>query len=63
VRHHAEAGDFSRWVADVFRDETLASALRGSEERVRQGDADEAAEKGRREMLAAIELRYGSVRG
>jgi hypothetical protein len=31
VSHHLRAGDFSRWIAGVFHDETLAHELRGIE--------------------------------
>jgi hydroxymethylpyrimidine pyrophosphatase-like HAD family hydrolase len=34
---HAQRGDFSRWIATVFGDQPLATALRKVEERFRQG--------------------------
>ena len=37
---HAERGDFSRWVADVFHDHPLASDLRKLEQRYRLGYVD-----------------------
>jgi hypothetical protein len=61
LRHHAAGADFSRWVADVFQDETLAAALRLSERRAAEGTTDDAVEAARRELLAAIEMRYGSL--
>ena len=37
VNGHAERGDFSRWIADVFRDHFLASDIRKAEQRYRLG--------------------------
>lgn len=34
---HALRGDFSRWIADVFRDHTFASEIRKLEQRYRLG--------------------------
>ena len=34
---HAERGDFSRWIADVFGDQPLAAALCSVEKRFREG--------------------------
>ena len=34
---HAQRGDFSRWIADVFRDHFLASDIRKLEQRYRLG--------------------------
>ena len=36
---HAHRGDFSRWIADVFRDHFLASDIRKLEQRFRLGHA------------------------
>lgn len=63
VRHHARGGDFSRWVADVLRDETLAAAFRLSEQRLGDAVPEAEAEPVRRELLAAIGIRYASSRG
>jgi hypothetical protein len=62
VRHHARGGDFSRWVAKVLRDETLASAFHLSERRLCDAVSNAEAEAARREMLAAIEIRYAPSR-
>jgi hydroxymethylpyrimidine pyrophosphatase-like HAD family hydrolase len=37
ISGHAERGDFSRWIADVFRDHFLASDIRKVEQRFRLG--------------------------
>jgi hypothetical protein len=34
---HADRGDFSRWIADVFHDQALASEIRKVEQRFRLG--------------------------
>jgi hydroxymethylpyrimidine pyrophosphatase-like HAD family hydrolase len=38
---HANRGDFSRWIADVFHDHALASEIRKAEQRFRLGHIDE----------------------
>ena len=38
---HARRGDFSRWIAGVFHDHVLASAIRKVEQRVRLGHAQD----------------------
>ncbi|HVO31752.1 MAG TPA: HAD hydrolase family protein, partial [bacterium] len=55
--HHAANRDFSRWVAEVIRDDALASALRGIETRFPANDA-RAAEAIRASVLEAIRARY-----
>ena len=37
LEEHARRGDFSRWIADVFHDHVLASAIRKVEQRFRLG--------------------------
>jgi hypothetical protein len=37
LEEHARRGDFSRWIADVFHDHVLASAIRKVEQRCRLG--------------------------
>jgi hypothetical protein len=51
---HVIRNDFSRWVADVFGDDILASELRGIEERYRLGLAVDANDQ----IANAIEARY-----
>lgn len=58
IRQHAKGGDFSRWTAEVFRDSTLASALRLIERRLCSAASKSEAEAARRELMAAIEKRY-----
>ena len=38
LAHHAEHGDFSRWVGDVFHDSELSRQLRKTESRWRRGE-------------------------
>lgn len=51
---HARNGDFSRWIADVFGDQPLASALRKVERRCRRGQVTNLAEA----LIAPIRERY-----
>ncbi|HLK10574.1 MAG TPA: HAD hydrolase family protein [Candidatus Binatia bacterium] len=53
LRHHLIAGDFSRWAADVLRDEPLARGLRKLEETARTGGVAH-----REEILAHLADRY-----
>jgi hydroxymethylpyrimidine pyrophosphatase-like HAD family hydrolase len=55
VRHHAQAGDFSRWIDDVFRDSTLAQSVAEAEQRLRVGSPPS---RTRGEILRALEARY-----
>ena len=61
LTHHAQGGDFSRWIAEVIQDETLSAAVRGVEQQLRASSAAEGlgTERARRELLGAIEQRYG----
>jgi hypothetical protein len=52
---HARRGDFSRWIADVFRDHRLASDVRKIEQRYRLGHLDDV----RQSMATVIQERYG----
>ena len=55
LAHHADHGDFSRWVDDVFQDAELARQLRKAEGRWRRGELPEL-----REVIdALITVRYG----
>jgi hydroxymethylpyrimidine pyrophosphatase-like HAD family hydrolase len=58
VRHHALHGDFSRWIADVLRDEVLAETVRKSERVLRHRASTYEIESLRTEILAAIQDRY-----
>jgi hypothetical protein len=51
---HARRGDFSRWIAEVFHDQPLASDLRKVEQRYRLGRAEGL----REELVGAILQRY-----
>jgi hypothetical protein len=56
LAHHAERGDFSRWVRDVFADAELARQLRKIEARWRRRELADL----RRTIDALITVRYGS---
>jgi hypothetical protein len=55
---HARRGDFSRWIADVFHDNRLASDVRKIEQRYRLGHLDDV----RQSMATLIQERYGISR-
>jgi phosphoglycolate phosphatase-like HAD superfamily hydrolase len=55
LAHHAEHGDFSRWVRDVFADTELARQLRKIEARWRRRELADL----RRPIDALITVRYG----
>ena len=56
LAHHAEHGDFSRWVRDVFADAELARQLRKIEARWRRRELADL----RRTLDALITVRYGA---
>jgi hypothetical protein len=56
LRHHAERGDFSRWVLDVFADRELAKQLRKTEARWRRGEVPDLP----RAVDRLITFRYGT---
>ena len=56
LAYHAERGDFSRWVSDVFSDRELARELRKTEKRWSRREIHDL--RGGIELL--IQLRYGS---
>lgn len=58
VRHHALHGDFSRWIAEVLRDEVLAGAVRKAERCLRHRASAYEIESLRTELLGAIQGRY-----
>jgi hypothetical protein len=53
--HHAGAGDFSRWVGNVFGDAELARQLRKIETRWSRGELKDF----RRAVDAVVTVRYG----
>jgi hydroxymethylpyrimidine pyrophosphatase-like HAD family hydrolase len=55
LMHHAGAGDFSRWVRDVFGDAELARQLRKIETRWSRGELKDF----RRAVDAVVTVRYG----
>ena len=58
LAHHAERGDFSRWVHDVFADAELARQLRKIEARWRRRELEDLREP----IDAVITVRYGADR-
>lgn len=54
LAQHAGRGDFSHWIADVFRDYPLASDIRKIEQRYRVGDIGKLGN----EIRNAIQARY-----
>jgi hypothetical protein len=56
LAHHAERGDFSRWVRDVFADAELARQLRKIEARWRRQELGDL----RQAVDALITIRYGA---
>ncbi len=54
VEGHASRGDFSRWIADVFRDEPLAAEVRELEEKYRRGEVVDLAIA----LVEAVSMRY-----
>jgi len=55
MAHHAERGDFSRWVRDVFADVELARQFRKVEARWRRRELGDL----RRTIDTLITVRYG----
>jgi hypothetical protein len=51
---HARRGDFSRWIADVFRDHFLASDIRKVEQRFRLGHIKDLSDS----LVKLIQERY-----
>ena len=51
---HAQRGDFSRWVADVFGDQPLAAAISEIEKRYRHGGVTNLSES----LIKPIRERY-----
>ena len=54
LEDHAQRGDFSRWVADVFGDQPLAAAIRKIEKQYRRGGVANLSES----LIKPIRERY-----
>lgn len=54
LRHHCQGGDFSRWVAGVFRDPSLARRLELVEGACDEQSPDAVVEEARREILQVL---------
>jgi hypothetical protein len=54
IAGHARRGDFSRWIADVFRDHVLASEVRKLEQRFRLGHINNISDS----LAKSIQERY-----
>jgi hypothetical protein len=54
IEGHTRNGDFSRWIADVFGDQSLATALRQVERQYRRGQVPDLVES----LIAPIRERY-----
>jgi hydroxymethylpyrimidine pyrophosphatase-like HAD family hydrolase len=59
VGEHAERGDFSRWIRDVFADDELARSVAKAEGRWRRGEMSDL----RSTIIGAIGARYGPEKG
>ena len=62
IEGHAHRGDFSRWIADVFRDHFLASDIRKVEQRYRLGHIHNLADSLARPIQERYEFSPGQVR-
>ena len=58
VDGHLRNGDFSRWIADVFRDNALASDIRQRESQYRIGQVPDANDA----LIRATQDRYNLMR-
>jgi len=58
LRHHLQAGDFSRWLSDSLADDELAASLR-QVERWYRTTRDPSTAEARAALLRAVERRYG----
>ncbi len=56
--HHCPRHDFSRWVAEVFRDEQLAAAISRVENVVAPNSEPQVIEAAREDLLAALRARH-----
>jgi len=62
IEGHAHRGDFSRWIADVFRDHFLASDIRKVEQRYRLGHIQNLADSLAKPIQERYEFSPGQVR-
>jgi hydroxymethylpyrimidine pyrophosphatase-like HAD family hydrolase len=60
LRHHLDAGDFSRWLSDSLADDELAGRVRAIERWYRSLREPDIAET-RAALLRAVERRYGGI--
>jgi hydroxymethylpyrimidine pyrophosphatase-like HAD family hydrolase len=60
LRHHCPSGDFSRWVAGVFRDGPLAADLAAAEASLQAGSPGAVTEQVRLTLIAALQDRHSS---
>jgi hypothetical protein len=60
LRHHCPSGDFSRWVAGVFRDGPLAADLAAAEASLPAGSPGAVTEQVRLALIAALQDRHSS---
>ncbi len=60
LRHHCSRHDFSRWVADVFRDPGLSAQLAEVEASVGDTSAGAVVEHARLELVHALEAKLGA---
>jgi hypothetical protein len=57
LRHHCPEEDFSRWVSGVFRDPTLAAALRAAQASLPPRSPDAVVEQVRLALIATLQHR------
>jgi hydroxymethylpyrimidine pyrophosphatase-like HAD family hydrolase len=62
LRHHAEGGDFSRWIDDVFRDHHLAHDIRAIEDQIVAVTSTAEIELFRHDLLATLQHRLLGMR-
>lgn len=60
LRHHAAGEDFSRWLGDMFRDDSVARALRGAERVLVSNDGSAASAAFRAELQRLVDDHYGA---
>ncbi len=58
LRHHCPNHDFSRWIAAVFHDQSLAADLAAAEARLRARSPAAVVEQVRLALIAALQARY-----
>lgn len=58
LRHHCPAGDFSRWVSDVFRDRALAASISAAEASLPPCSPGAVVDQVRLALIAALQERH-----